>query len=384
MKVACLLSIIAVAVLVTGCAIAQTEDGVINIRDFAEHAVDVGTDQENWQPAFQEALKLAADGQRPIYVPAGEYKIRRAITIRPVERPGGGWYHGPRIYGDGMYQSRIAQEVDSENCIDWTGEIYENSAKNGQIERIWLNGGRITLNLKWHNAFKLEACRVSGASEYGIYTEGWSSRFLNSVIRRCGEAGFYGRAHYNNAVIRDCYFSRCKIGALIHGGHGSRISGSGFEQCFQNGVDLRNVKGFTIADTYFEGNGNLDTDQFEVRSPANMVEIGFNCWRINIHDSIFRAQGDPNGGMIAISDVKGAHIYDNLFWINRPVQNGILLLEESHYRPDWDNQITDLVVENNTARNVKSLLTEQVQGLVEKARQNGSSFQWEIGEEAPE
>jgi hypothetical protein len=375
--------IIVIIVLVASVAMAQDERGPINLLDFEDHALEIGTEQEDWQPAFQEALKLTQDGQRPIYVPAGEYKIRQAITILPMQRPNGGWYHGPRIYGDGMYQSVISQQVDSENCIDWTGETYENSAKNGQLDHIWLNGGTMTLNLKWHNSFKLDACRISGALEYGIYTEGWSSRFLNSVIRGCGEAGFYGYAHYNNAIIRDCYFSRCKVGALIHGGHGSRISGCGFEQCAQDGVLLRNVKGFTVSDTYFEGVGYLDGN-LEAESPANAIEIDFNCWGVSIHDCIFRAQKDPNGALIAISDIKGGQIHNNLFWTNSPVQNGILLLEKPRQRPDWNNKIVDLVVEGNTARNIRSLLTEQTEGLVENARLNGSCFQWEIGEEAPQ
>ncbi|MFO7947119.1 MAG: right-handed parallel beta-helix repeat-containing protein, partial [Armatimonadota bacterium] len=251
-------------------------------------------------------------------------------------------------------------------------------------DHMLLAGGRITLNLKWHNNFKLESCRISGAKQYGIYTEGWSSRFLNSVIRWCDEAGFYGYAHFNNAVIRDCYFGRCKIGALIHGGHGSRIDGCGFERCAQDAVYLRSVKGFSISDSYFELNGRLDSPHFEAESPANAVEIGFNSWGVNIHDCIFRSQKDPNGALIAISDIETGHIYDNLFWTNNPVQNGILLLEKSRQRPDWDNQISNLVVEGNKGRNIRSLLTEEVDGLVEKAQQNGSSFQWEIGEEAPE
>lgn len=384
MKTLRFITVIGIIALFAAGVAAQAERGPVNILDFEDHALKVGTEEEDWQPAFQEAIAKAKEGQRALYVPGGEYSIRKAITLRPVQRPNGGWYKEPRIYGDGMYHSVIRQMVDTENCMDWTGETYENGAAYGQLEHLMLTGGKITLNLKWHNNFKLDSCRISGAREYGIYTEGWTSRFLNSFIRWCYEAGFYGYAHYNNAVIRDCYFGRCKIGALIHGGHGSRISGCGFEHCAQSAVMLRNVKGFSISDSYFEGDGYLDSKHFEAESPANMIEIGFNSRSVSIHDCILRYQQDPNGALIAISDLDVGHIYDNLFWINNPVQNGLLLMEKCRHRPDWENKISDVIVEGNNAHNVHSLLTEQVDGLVEKARQNGSSFQWEIGDSAME
>lgn len=376
-----------VAAVILACAataaLAQSGTGPVNILDFKGHAVKVGTDQEDWQPAFQEAIAKAKEERRALYIPGGEYSIRETIQIRPVQRPNGGWYKEPRIYGDGMYHSIISQEVDAKNCFDWTGETREEDCHYGQLDDIQLNGGKITLNLKYHCNFQLDSCRISGASQYGIYTESWTSRFLNSFIRWCDEAGFYGYAHYNNVIIRDCYFGRCKIGVLIHGAHGSRISGCGFEQCAQDAVMLRNVKGFTISDSYFEADGYLDSKHFEAESPANQIEIGFNSRSVNIHDCILRYQGDPDGALIAISDIEVGHIYDNLFWTNSPVQNGILLMNKCRQRPDWDNEITRLVVEGNNARNVRNLLTEQVEGLVERARRNGSSFQWEIGEAAP-
>lgn len=372
------------AVLAAAC-FAQSQPGPISIQDFTDQALNVGTEEEDWQPAFQAAISKAKDEQKALYVPGGQYKIRKAITIRPRRRPNGGWFKEPRIYGDGMYATIIRQMVETENCFDWTGETYEEGASYGHLDHLMLTGGKITLNIKWHNNFMLDTCRISGARQYGIYTEGWTSRFLNSFIRWCYEAGFHGYAHYNNAVIRDCYFGRCKIGALIHGGHGSRISGCGFESCAQSAVMLRSVKGFSISDTYFEGDGYLDSKHFEAQSPANMIELGFNCHAVNIHDCILRYQEDPNGALIGISDLRGGHIYDNLFWINHPVNNGILLMEEPRQAPeDWKHEISDLIVEGNHSYNVRSLLTEQTEGLVEKARQNGSSFQWEIGESGME
>ncbi|MEA3403480.1 MAG: right-handed parallel beta-helix repeat-containing protein [Armatimonadota bacterium] len=376
---------VAACALLGGTRAAPDGRGPIDITDFAEHVLNPGTEQEDWQPAFQEALKLAEDGVRPIYVPAGTYPIRQAIVIRPHRRPEGGWYQGVRIFGDGMHQSIIRQQVDSENCIDWTGETYENGASHGQLDRIQLAGGDITLNLKWHNQFRMDCCRVGGAKRYGIYTEGWSSRFLNSLIRWCGEAGLMGYAHFNNAVIRDCYIGRDRIGVLVHGGHGSRIEGCGFEHCPRAAVMLRNVKGFTVNNSYFEANGSTDSRHFPCEGPCNTLEVDFNCWGLSIHDNILRYQQDDTGALISISDVRGGHVYDNLFWVNHPTNNAIMLREGTEHGPDdWQTEHRDLIVEHNQARNIRHLLVEERPGLVQEAIANGSRFDWELGQSALE
>lgn len=362
------------------------ERGPISITDFAEHVLNPETDEEDWQPAFQEALKLTTDGVRPIYVPAGEYPIRRAIVIRPQQRDNGGWYPGVRIFGDGMHQSIIRQMVPTENCVDWTGETYEDGASHGQLERIQLVGGEIALNLKWHNSFRMDSCRIGGATKYGIYTEGWSSRFLNSLIRWCGEAGLMGYAHFNNAIVRDCYFGRNRIGVLVHGGHGSRIEGCGFEHCVQSAVMLRNVKGFTVSNSYFEGNAVADAPRHNPQSPCNTLHAEFNCWGLSIHDNIFRVQKDDDGALISLADIRGGRVHDNLFWTNAPVNNAIMLREGNpEIGPEnWERQTRDLIIEHNHARNVRHLLAEERPGLIDEAVANGSRFDWTLEDTAME
>lgn len=383
------LAVMAICALMLGATMSEAapaeERGPVDVTDFADHVLNPGTDQEDWQPAFQEAIKLTEDGIRPLYVPAGEYPIRKAIVIRPHPKPGGGWYKGIRIFGDGMQQSIIRQMVDTENCIDWTGETYEDGASHGQLDHIWLTGGDITLNLKWHNSFKMDTCRIGGAKRFGIYTEGWSSRFNNSLIRWCGEAGLKGYAHFNNAVIRDCYFGRVRVGALIHGGHGSRIEGCGFESCAQSAVVLRSAKGFTVSNSYFEGNSYTDSKHFATESPCNTLQAHFNCWSLSIHDNIFRVQKDDTGALISLADIRGGHVYDNLFWTNHTVNNAIMLREGNpDIGPDnWELQTRDLIIEHNQARGFTHLLAEERPGLIEEAVANGSRFDWDLDDTAP-
>ncbi|MBD3291519.1 MAG: hypothetical protein GF393_01235 [Armatimonadia bacterium] len=385
------LMVVAMCALIGGARIAYSapadgERGPIRITDFADHVLNPGTEEEDWQPAFQEALKLTEDGGRALYVPAGEYPIRQAIVIRPHQRENGGWFPGPRIFGDGMHQSIIRQMVGTENCVDWTGETYKNGASHGQLDHIQLAGGDITLNLKWHNSFRMDACRIGGAKTYGIYTEGWSSRFLNSLIRWCGEAGIMGYAHFNNAIVRDCYFGRVRIGVLAHGGHGSRIEGCGFEHCVQSAVMLRNVKGFTVSNSYFEGNADADAPRHNPQSPCNTLHAEFNCWALSIHDNIFRFQRDDAGALISLADIRGGHIYDNLFWVNAPTNHAIMLREgDPEIGPeDWERQTRDLIVEHNHARNIRHLLAEERPGLIDEAAAHGSSFDWKLGDTALE
>ncbi len=370
-------------------AVGVPEQGPLNITNFSEYVANPGTDMEDWQPAFQQALELIArDGRRPIYVPAGEYKIRSAINMVPL--------NSMRIYGDGPLLSIISQEVESENCINWTGSP-GHSAYHGQLDIIQLKGGDITLNVKRHNYFRMESCRILSAQSYGIYAEGFSSRFLNSTIRGCGEAGLYGGPHFNDVVIRDCYFARNRVGVLINGAGGSRIEGSGFEHCYRAAVWLRHAKSFTVNNSYFEGNGkgnysgeHSNSENFPPEGPCNTLEVDFNCWGVSVHDNIFRAQQDDAGAYISISDVHGGHIYDNLFWTsNRVPHNGIMLRQSPslwegiRYGPeDQQTEHRDLIVEHNTAYNLAHLLVEERRGLVAAAVANGSRFDWELGQSA--
>ncbi len=367
---------IVLATLASGTCFAQALTDVVAVTEFRALALDVGGEQEDWQPAFQAAIARARETRQSVYVPAGTYRIRQAIEIVPPPRgeknPFGA--DNVRLIGAGAYKSVIKQEVETENCINWTGLTYEESAKNGQISHLSLRGGAIGLNIKWHNHFEMDSCYIEAALEYGVYAEGWSSRFTNSTIRWCKKAGFYGGAHFNNCVIRDCYFSRDGIGILLTGVHGSRIEGCGLESCATAAVFVRSTRGLTINNSYFEGNGYKTLDVLPVEGSANTIHLDMNNMGIKIHDNILRVNMDPEGGMLSIADCNGGHIYDNLFYCYSPAQYGIRLRPGADTRDDWDTIISGLIVENNQFHNVAVPLSETAPGVHAEALANGCTF----------
>ncbi len=345
------------------------------VTDFRDLALDVGGEEEDWQPAFQAAIARAWETRQPVYLPAGEYRIRRAIEILPPDtekKPFGA--DRIRLVGAGMYKSVVFQSVETENCLNWTGLEYEKSDQRGQLEDISLRGGDITLNIKWHNHFKMDSCYIEGGKRYGVYAEGWSSRFLNSIIRWCGEAGFYGGGHFNNCVIRDCYFSRDGIGILLSGVHGSRIEGCGIESCARAGIFVRFTRGLTICNSYFEGNAYRLEDIFPFEGILNTINLDTNNMGIKIHDNILRANMDQEGALISVADCSGGHIYDNLFYCYNPGKHAIRLRAVSETKPDRPTVIENLRVEGNRMHQVALPLSEDTPGLYDRAVAAGCSF----------
>ncbi len=371
-------TVVALAACTSPC-LAQPAADVVDVAAFKDLVLNLGTETEDWQPAFQAAIAEARDTRQPIYVPTGEYKIRKAIEIVPVEVDGKPFLRNNiRMFGAGKFKSIISQQVETENCINWTGLQYEKPATHGHLSHIHLRGGKITLNVKWHNYFTLDTCYIAGAAQFGVYAEGWSSRFLNSTIRWCKEAGFRGGGHFNNCVIRDCYFSRDGIGIHLSGVHGSRIESCGLERCAKAAIFVRNTHGLTINNCYFEGNGYKTVELLPVEGSANTVHLDLNCWAIRIHDCIFRVNLDEEGALISIADCRQGHIYDNYFYCSNPAKNGIKLRAASETKPDAESVIADLIVERNWHHNIESPLSESEPGVYKRAVKNGCSFDWPL------
>ena len=53
----------------------------VNILDYKSLVKNPGTKQEDWQPAFQAAVKKAFELKKPLYVPAGNYPVWKTVTI---------------------------------------------------------------------------------------------------------------------------------------------------------------------------------------------------------------------------------------------------------------------------------------------------------------
>ncbi len=370
---------ICASIMLAAASLAQPLSDCIVVTDFAEQVLDRGGDAEDWQPAFQAAAARARESSQPIYVPAGTYPIRQAIDLTPpTEERRPFLYPEIQLIGAGPYASVIDQQVETENCVNWSGPTYEDGAVHGRLENLCLRGGDIILNIKWHNYFVMDSCYLEGAQSYGVYAEGWSSRFLNSIIRWCRRAGFFGGGHFNNCVIRDCYFSRDGVGILLSGVHGSRIEGCGLESCARAAILVTNTRGLTISNSYFEGNGYRLEEHFPYEGAPNTVSLDVNNLAITVHDNIFRANLDDEGALLSIADVRTGHVYDNLFYNYNPFRHGILLRAASEIKPEWETTIADLVVEHNRAYQVAVPLGEDTPGVYDAAVAAGSTFDWEL------
>ncbi len=361
----------------SGPAVASVDHSAtsaVNVLSFCGHVIQPGTDQEDWQPAFQQAVEVAQRECRPIHVPAGVYKIRKAITITPKEEtPGGFGSRSLRIVGEGRHQTCICQEVDTENVIDWTGLEYEKRCTNGELLSIGLRGGQIGLNLKWHTYFSLDSCYIHGAKKYGIYTEVWSSRFRNSIIRWCGEAGIRGTAHFNNNIVRDCYFSRNGIGFFFTGGYGNRIEGSAFEGCPKAAIFLRGTNSFTVNNCYFEGNGfKGKTKHFlPVEGSADTIHLDYACADFSIHDNIFRCNQDQDGALLSVAYAITGRVYDNRFI---HADKAMELRDKCETNENAKAHFGRTIVENNSFDEIEQVLSEAQPGLIERAISQGSEF----------
>lgn len=376
-------ALICAALLTATCVYAAplADDGV-RVTDYAQLAIDVGGEAEDWQPAFQAAAAEAYASGKPLYVPTGRYQIRQAIDLTPPpaeKRPF--MWQAIRLIGAGQWRSIISQETEGINCVDWSGPVYEDSTSHGRLEDICLRGGATVLNIKWHNHFVMDSCYIEGGSEYGVYAEGWSNRFLNSTIRWATVAGIYGRAHFNNCVIRDCYFSRNGIGVLISGGHGNRIEGCGLESCARAAVYVLNTRELTICNSYFEGNGYRMPERFPFEGIPNTIAIDRSNTSVTVHDNILRVNRDDEGALISIADLTHGHIYDNLFYSANAAMHGIVLRGAAENKAEEPTSITDVVVEHNHASElVRRPLSEDAPGVFAKARETGSEFDWEPSE----
>ena len=366
--------------------------GAIKVTDYVGHVVGIGTDGEDWQPAFQAAIEAASREIRPVYVPAGEYKIRKAIEILPVAQPRNVIDHNEvRLFGDGKYHSIISQQVATENGINWTGPAYANPCNFGHLSHLTIRGDAIGgesvgLNIKWHNRFAMDYVYIQGF-KYGVHAEGWSSRFVNSTIRWCGGAGIYagGLGTFNDCIVRDCYFSRDVVGLRMpNRGFGNRIEGCAFEKCSKaaiylgGGEDPSGVESFTINNCYFEQNGYTNVSLLPVEGPVSTIHLDHGCAQVTIHDCNFFLPWAPDRKpgehklsdipLISIAHCRTGHVYDNIL-------NGAIQLRGACESPaDAQPVVCELIVENNRFRDVAEPLIEEKPGLIEQALLQHSVF----------
>ncbi len=371
----------AIGLFIPAHASLAADDGRVNIRDFQEHAIDVGGENENWQPAFQAAILACHDQEKPLYVPSGVYKITEAIEITHGE----GFFRNGKnisIIGDGPDHSVIQQSDPTKNTLNWSGPTYKKSMAGGSIRDIAVWGGDITINIKWHNQFNMNNCYVGGAETYGIYTEGYSSRFNDSIVRWCSQAGIAGRAHFNDIQISGFYFSRNGRGIELVGGNGVYITNSGFEQHASSAIYIQNISKPVIANCYFEGNGHKrGPEKLDIGlGYPSSIHLDGTTNSVVIENNIFRGgQGYATANQINIAACEGARIRGNLF-SNAKV--AIMFLDDSHTTQKRIGSIMGLKIEDNSMETRDKVLklrgepglflVEAAPGLIDQIKANGS------------
>lgn len=82
--------------------------GMVNVEDYSQHVVDPGGTNEDWQPAFQQALTICGNTGSTLFVPCGTYNIRQAIVVPQILSTGGFGDPGHlNIQGAGRLQTVI-------------------------------------------------------------------------------------------------------------------------------------------------------------------------------------------------------------------------------------------------------------------------------------
>jgi len=366
--------------------------GYVSVTDFEQYAKDKGTETEDWQPAFQKALDACGQKGATLFVPCGVYKIRKAIQVPQAEFIKGFMNPGRMtIQGAGRFQSIIHQQVDTENVLDWSGPTYKGKYSGGTLKDICLQGGKTCLNIKWHSQFNLGNCYIAGAEEYGIYAEGWSSRFSNAIVRHCKLAGIRGTAHFNDIVIRDSYLSRNKIGINLGSGNGVRIIGVGIENCSDSAIAVFNTSSVSIRDCYFEGNAHPEVNHLGKKGKTFPDVVHWDAYANNVVISgcIFRGgKGYWNANQVGVMGGINHTIRENRF-TNCHV--AIKLLDKSAAWERMNGQIprrlrvtqNDLHITTKVKKyratrklpTVGRFLVEASPGLIEKAKAAGCEFE---------
>lgn len=374
--------------IVAASFLSASADTRVNLLDFKSLVKCPGSEQEDWQPAFQAAIAKAFETTRIVYVPAGRYKIRKTIEIWRDKDSRVFDVTSFTLVGDGRFVTIIQQMDPTQNCVDWTGKTYKKSMSAGTMEKICLTGGKVTLNMKWHNQFTMRSCYISGGREAGIYAEGWSNRFLDILVRYCPRVGLRGSTHFNDITIRDGYFSRCGIGIDLPGGvHGVRISGLGFEHCTITAIYLRSTLCVSIDNCYFEGDG-MSEDQSVLGSSVKIAD-GNTGFRVT--GCLFRGTDPRSGQIMVATDNRSGLISYNTFQIHSETAGGEAMMYFMKPEPERnDSAYTGkLTIRDNVAvwtTKVRSRLAKQKvtmqpiayrqaqAGMVEKLRKTGSQI----------
>lgn len=147
-------------------------DNIINVKAFgavADFDRTLGTGTDSYA-AIQSALDHAAATGKPVYIPAGEYKITQGL-IYTSTAAGGSVGNSLRLYGDGMGRSKIT--IAYADVVGLTVTRASGYALGGFIRGISIAeiGSTVSTGIKlsrqWY--FRVEDVSILGMKGDGIY-----------------------------------------------------------------------------------------------------------------------------------------------------------------------------------------------------------------------
>lgn len=315
--------------LILTASIFAKNEGRTNILDFKSFVKNPGTNNEDWQPAFQKAITAAFKANNILYIPSGNYQIFKTINIYDSLKAAGKKltysFNGEalKIVGDGRFNSIIWQKNDKLDLLDWSApekrkNVHVNNFTAGEIKDVWLRGGKICLKALYHNRFKVSSCYITESKYAGIYTSGWSNTFSELIIRKCYNYGILAKNHMNDTTFKDIYMQNCDVGIMIVGGTGVRIANVGIEGCTYTAITAFGIHNLVVRDSYFEGNGltNKKLQAIQVKKYGLGSIALNNIKNMQITSCVFRGTTNLTG-FINIGTCDNASIQYNAFQLHK-------------------------------------------------------------------
>lgn len=213
--------------------------------------------------AIQAAIDNATSNGRGVYFPAGQYLISSTLTVT------GGNYH---ISGESMENTYIyATSAVTGSLIDIN--VGGSDSDRGYLGNLKILGAQVGTPTNYatsesatyyadygvrvdsvHNGTIFERLQIQYTKIAGLYLEDrcWFTGIKDCFFKFHQGLGYWCSTNANGISITNTYVYLSKAGGLISSVSGAEISGGGFEETGENGLEMAFVSGFNISGVWFE------------------------------------------------------------------------------------------------------------------------------------